>query len=181
MTKTLILGLAASILAANAFAQNPPSKQEITKQIIRSVTGYANAISCQGVAIESTKIATLVPYKSIEDRLDARYAVLWVGDIGCAGGSGTEMTNIAMVTVGAGDSFVVDPLISSPVAKFLSPVRYIEKIIGNTHDSLIVEGYEYGEEDPNCCPSIRVRLTLRVDQNGNWKATEKKVMPTRKQ
>ena len=123
---------------------------------------------------------SLVPYKTMDDRMDAKYAVLWVGDIGCAGGSGTEGTNLSIVTISTGDSYVVDPLQSSPVIQFESPVRFVERIVGNTRDSLILEGMEYGPKDPNCCPSIKVRFTLRVDEKGNWKLVEKKTMSAKK-
>ncbi|MBL8431585.1 MAG: hypothetical protein JNK80_04255 [Dechloromonas sp.] len=45
---------------------------------------------------------------------------------------------------------------------------------------MILEGLEYGPEDSNCCPSIVVRFTLKLDEKGNWKLAEKKVMPPRK-
>jgi hypothetical protein len=112
--------------------------------------------------------------------MDAKYAVLWAGDIGCAGGSGSEETNLSIVTISTGDSYVVAPLLSSPVIQFESPVRFVERIVGNTRDSLILEGKEHGLKDANCCPSIPVRFTLRADEKGNWKLSEKKVMPVKK-
>lgn len=179
MKKTVVT-LGCVLFAANSFAQNAPPVQEITKNIIKSVTAYANAISCPGVTVEAKQIAALVPYKTFDDRMDAKYAVLWAGDIGCAGGSGTEGTNLSIVTVSTGDSYVVDPLQSSPVIQLESPVRYIERIVGNTRDSLVLEGKEYGPNDSNCCPSLRVRFTLRADEKGNWKLVEKKAMPSKK-
>ena len=116
----------------------------------------------------------------MDDRLNAKYAVLWTGDVGCAGGSGTNGSHVAIVTVGAGDSFTIDPLQSSPVIAFETPVRIIEKFVGNTRDSIILEGKEFGDKDPNCCPSITVRFTLRVDDKGNWKLVEKKILPSKK-
>ena len=178
--KKTVVALGCSALMANAFAQSAPPVQEITKQVIRSVTGYANAISCPGVKVDPKQIAALVPYKTIDDRMDAKYAVLWVGDIGCMGGSGTSGTNISVVTISTGDSYVVDPLQSSPAIKFESPVRGVERIVGNTRDSLILEGMEHGPKDPNCCPSIKVRFTMQVDEKGNWKLVEKKAMSSKK-
>ena len=178
--KKIVVALGCVAFMSGSFAQSAPPVQEITKQIVRSVTGYANAISCPGVKVEPKQIAALVPYKTMDDRMDAKYAVLWVGDIGCAGGSGTEGTNLSIVTISTGDSYVVDPLHSSPVIQFESPVRFVERIVGNTRDSLILEGMEYGPKDPNCCPSIKVRFTLRVDEKGNWKLVEKKTMSAKK-
>ena len=178
--KKIVVAFGCSALMANAIAQSAPPVQEITKQVIRSVTGYANAISCPGVKVDPKQIAALVPYKTIDDRMDAKYAVLWVGDIGCMGGSGTSGTNISVVTISTGDSYVVDPLQSSPAIKFESPVRGVERIVGNTRDSLILEGMEHGPKDPNCCPSIKVRFTMQVDEKGNWKLVEKKAMSSKK-
>ncbi len=178
--KKIAVALGCAAFMSGSHAQNGPPVQEITKQVIRSVTGYANAISCPGVKVDAKQIAALVPYKTIDDRMDAKYAVLWPGDIGCAGGSGTEETHVSIVTVSTGDTYVVDPLQSSPAIQFESPVRFVDRIVGNTRDSLILEGMEYGPKDPNCCPSIKTRFTVRVDEKGNWKVIEKKTMPSKK-
>ncbi len=179
MKKLLVIvtGLCVTPLA---LAQNAPPVQEITKQIIKSAQGYANAISCPGVVITPKEIAALTPYKTIDDRMEAKYAVLWDGDIGCAGGSGTSGTNVSIVTISTGDSYVVDPSQSSPLIQFESPVRTISRIVGNTRDTLILEGKEYADNDANCCPSITVRFTLRVDEKDNWKLVEKKLLPAKK-
>lgn len=176
------VAIAATLLgmASSCFAQSAPPVQEITRQIIKSATSYRDAIACVEDKIGPKDIAALVPYKTLDDRMDAKYAVLWVGDIGCAGGSGTYGTNVAIVTIGVGDSYTVDPLQSSPVIHFESPVRLVSRIVGNTRDSMILEGLEFGPNDSNCCPSIPVRFTLKLDEKGNWKLAEKKVMPPRK-
>ncbi len=167
-------------MTTGSLAQSAPPVQEITRQVVKAATSYKDAIACAEGKIGAKDIAALVPYKTLDDRPDAKYAVLWGGDIGCAGGSGTHGTNIAIVTIGAGDSYIVDPLQSSPVIQFESPVRYVNRIVGNTRDSIILEGLEYGPKDANCCPSITVRFTLKLDEKGNWKLVEKKVMPPRK-
>jgi hypothetical protein len=66
------------------------------------------------------------------------------------------------------------------MVQFESPVRGISRIVGNTRDTLILEGKEYADSDPNCCPSITLRFTLRVDDKGNWKLVEKKRLPVKK-
>lgn len=172
--------LVGALSASGAFAQNAPSVKDITAGVIRAATNYATGIACTESKIEARHIAALTPYKNFDDRMDAKYAVLWTGDIGCLGGSGTNGTHISIVTVGTGDSYIVDPLKSSPAINFESPVRYIEKIVGNTRDSLILEGMEYGPEDANCCPSINIRFTLKATQNGDWKLAEKRILKTKK-
>jgi hypothetical protein len=166
--KKFVVTFGCAVFMSSSFAQNAPPVREITKQIIRAVNGYANSISCGGVAVGPKDIAALVPYKTLYDYDDARYAVLWHGDIGCAGGSGTTTVNIAIVTVGRFDSFVVDPLLSSPVVSFPMGLEHLE-LIGNTRDSLVLDGFEYGPKDARCCPSVPFRVTMRVDEKGNWK------------
>lgn len=178
--KKIVVAIACTTVMSGAFAQSAPPAHEITRKVISSATSYANAISCPGVKIEPKLVATLVPYKTMWDRMDAKYAVMWWGDIGCAGGSGTGGTHVSIVTISTGDSYVVDPFQSSPVIQFESPVRAVERIVSNTRDSLILEGMEYGPNDPNCCPSIKVRFTMRADEKGNWKVAEKKAMSAKK-
>ena len=177
----IILWLGIAVIAPSCFAQSVPSVQETTKQIIRSVKWYASAIACNVSEVSPKDIAALVPYKTADDRENAKYAVLWHGDIGCLGGSGTSTTNIAIVTVSTGDSFVVDPLRSSPVIEFESVLsRDFARLVGNTGDSLVLDGKEYDEKDAMCCPSLPVRITVRVDAGGNWKVIDKKAIPSKK-
>lgn len=149
-------------------AQMDMTIQEITANIIKAATHYSNAVACGVGDITAKDIAALSPYKSFDDREKAEYAALWEGDIGCSGGSGSSTTNISIVKIGEGGSFLIDPSRSSPIINFSAPVRYISKIVGNTRDTLILEGLKYGEKDSNCCPSIPVRFTLKLNKNGNW-------------
>ncbi len=146
------------------------SPVEIDQKIIKSVTAYVNAISCPEGEIEAKNIIPLVPYTHIEDRSDAKYVVLSAGDIGCVGGSGSWGTHLSFVTIGAGNTFVVDPLRSSPAIQFESPVRLVERIVGHTAVSLTLEGNAYGQNDANCCPSVRERFTLRLDKKRQLEA-----------
>lgn len=173
--KTALIALGLIGITTNCFAQSELSTQEITQKIIHSVTNYANSVACS-VKVKPEDIATLVPYRNSDDRFSAKYAVLWGGDIGCAGGSGTYTTNIAIVSGGMGESFLIDPTQSSPAINFDIPVRYVDKIVWNSSNSIILEGKEYGPNDPNCCPSVRIRFTMEVDKSGNWKMTGKQLL-----
>lgn len=175
------IAIALSFVAfvSNSFAQSAPTAHEITSEIIRTATAYANAISCGG-GPALNDIAALTPYKTMDDRMDEKYAVLWMGDIGCSGGTHSMTTNIAIVQVGGlTNPYYVDPLQSSPVVKFGFNGLF-ERIVGNTKDTLILEGMELGQEDPACCPSVKARTTLRVDQKGNWKIVAKKIIAKKK-
>ena len=83
---------------AKAEAESALSTAEVAGKVIVAATNYAKAISsCNSAKIEPRDIATLVP--------EEKYAVLWYGDIGCAGGSGTSTLNITIVNVGAVDTY----------------------------------------------------------------------------
>lgn len=178
----LCAGILLIWLSTICSAQNPkaPPASEINKLIVRAVTNYASAISCENRKITPRDIAALIPNKTMDDRFDSRYATLWIGDIGCSGGSASMETSIAIATVGAGNSVVVIPMLSSPAIKFDLPVKFVDKIVSNTVDKLVLEGREVGPNDAMCCPSIAVRFTMQADQNGNWKTTEKKIITPKK-
>ncbi len=175
MTSNLFIFLAVVGIPFGALPLIAQPTERITRNIIRPVSNYANAIACPGVTVDPAMGVALVPFKDRNNREDERYAVLWEGDIGCSGGSGSQGTALAIVTIGAGNTAVVDPLRSSPAIRFESPARLIDRIVGNTRDTLVLEGKEHGPKDAECCPSVSVRFTLRVDQRGNWKLVEKKI------
>lgn len=176
--KKIIVALICILFSSVSLAdENIPSIQEITTNIINSATNYANSISCGDVEVQPKQIAALVPYKDLDHRDDAKYAVLWDGDIGCMGGSGTTATNISIVGIGTNNAYFIDPLKSSPVIHFDSPVTFVERLVGNTNDTLVLEGMEAGPNDAHCCPSIKVRFKLKVDKKDNWKLIDKKVIP----
>jgi hypothetical protein len=168
-------------LAVNCSAQEVPPVPDITKQIVRAVQSYANAISCPAGTVSPKSIAALFPYKNLEDRDSAKYAVLWSGDIGCLGGSGSVATQIAIVTVGPNGHFRVVPGLSSPAIKFEGiQARSFPKLVGNTSDTLILDGLDYNPAggDGMCCPSVLVRVTVRADEKGNWAVVERKPRAT---
>ncbi len=65
--KKIVVALSCMMCLSSSFGQDIPPVSEITKEIIHSVKGYANAISCAGVEVEPKMIAALVPYKTVDD------------------------------------------------------------------------------------------------------------------
>jgi hypothetical protein len=179
----LIAAIASSLigtpaLATESDADRPvPAVAEITSRVLAAVNGYAALIGCEGGA-EASGIAALAPYNYEADRSYpyATYAVVWHGDVGCMGGSGTVDARIAIVTLGIGSpyDFYIDPARSSPVIRFEPPVKYIERVVGNTGNSIVMDGRAYGPNDANCCPSQRIRFTMKVDAKGNWSLVRQK-------
>ena len=151
------------------------SPEEIKRGIADAVRRYANAISCPGVKVRSEDVLALVPGEDDERRL-SRYAVLWSGDLGCFGGAGIEATHLAIATISSG-KYIVDPRLSSPVVEFDSPVRFVKRVVSYSEESLTLQGNVYGPQDKNGIPTIPVRFTVKLDDKGNWKMTDKRVLP----
>ena len=61
------------------------------------------------------------------------------------------------------------------IHRLLSNLLALFVILGNNHDSLILEGLEYGSNDSQSTPSIRVRFVMMRDNKGNWKTVSKEV------
>ena len=110
-----------------------------------------------------------------------KYAVLCDMDVGCWGGTGTTKTSLIIVNIGMAENYCVNPSESSPAIKFSDnfpsfggmPMRFIDKIISNTHNSISLTGNAYSAEDPNCCPTIPVTFTMQPDKYGNWVIVDK--------
>jgi hypothetical protein len=174
-----LVGLAVGVQAQAA--DGDPTIEQITKAVSESVDHYTASIACERGPTQPKDIAALLPYKLAGDRDDeALWAVLWHGDIGCRGGSGTSTQSIALVRLHIADTFLVDPAMSSPQVRFDVPVKYVDHLVGNTGDTLVLEGMDYGDHDAQCCPSVRKRFTMKMDEQGNWKTLRQRVIADKK-
>jgi hypothetical protein len=170
----------ASVALAFCFAQWSSAEDVkitevwIRKQVFQKALQYAESISCD-VGADRENVVALVPWKNFEDffeRENARYAVIWYGDIGCSGGTGSVNPCITVVRISIGNSFIVDLDRSSPKIEFEAYIRDI-KVIRATASELTLSGLAWGPEDPHCCPSIPLQVHLREDGQGNWRLIEK--------
>ncbi len=162
------------LLSSNAHAAAEKSAEEIKRGVVDVVRRYANAISCPGVKVRTEDVLALVPVD--DDDTLSKYAVLWTGDLGCFGGAGIEATHLAIATV-SGGKYIVDPRLSSPVVAFDSPVRFVKRVVSYNADSMTLQGNVYGPQDKTGRPSIPVRFTVTLDEKGNWKLTDKRLLP----
>lgn len=151
------------------------SNEEIKRGVADVVRRYANAIACPGVKVRPQDVLALTPYEDDYRRL-SKYAVLWTGDLGCHGGSDVEGSHIAIATINNG-KYVVDPRLSSPIVDFDTPVRIVRRVVSYTDDTLTLQGNVHGPQDRPANPSVPVRFTLKLDEKGNWKMVDKRVLP----
>lgn len=167
--------LVSLLLSSGAHAAAEKSPEEIKRGIVDAVRRYGNAISCPGVKVRADDVLTLVPGED-DDRRLSKYAVLWTGDLGCFGGPGIEATHLAIATVSSG-KYVVDPRLSSPVVEFESPVRFVKRVVSYNEESMTLQGNVYGPQDKVGNPTIPVRFTVKLDDKGNWRMTDKRLLP----
>lgn len=162
-------------LSTAAIAAPERSNEEIKRGIADAVRRYANAISCPNVKVRPDDVLALTPFEDDYRRL-SKYAVLWTGDMGCNGGSGIVASHLAIATINNG-KYVVDPRQSSPVVEFEAPVRVVKRVVSYTDETLTLQGNVHGPQDTQNNPTVPVRFTLKVDEKGNWKMLEKRVLP----
>lgn len=173
-----------ALLCAYAHAQvevrKPPSVAVQTSSIIEVVNFYARAVACGSEnALSGKDIAAMTPLTDMDKREDAKFAVIWYGDFGCQGGSGTTAARLAIVGVGSGDTFYVNPYESEPAQDAGLP-RSVEKIVGATKDTLIFDVRDYASNDANCCPSLRKRVTIKQLPSGKWQRISTTSLPPAK-
>lgn len=144
-------------------------------QVFQVAAQYASAISCETQA-DPRNFLPLLPWNNLNDhdeRAKAMYALIWHGDIGCEGGTGSSNPHIAIVRISTGDSIVVDPLLSSPVVKFEMPVHHVTGVVKFSEKELLLSANDWGPDDPHCCPSIPIHILVKRDDQGNWNFVNK--------
>jgi hypothetical protein len=155
-----------------ARAQEPLPAKEISRQAIEVAMTYVKAVACD-FDNPQAKLVPLIPWNAKNDRFDARCAVLVNCDMGCNGGSGTTGTNLVMVKIMMGNTFLVEPEFSSPIVTFPVPVVTVSRVVKATKDTLVMEGLPHGPNDANCCPTRKLHFTMKQGAKGNWSLVNK--------
>ena len=152
-------GLVLCLLWGRAgFADAPgvPGQDAVILEVVDVANKFIKT-TCEPSLAAPNTVATMVPYtpEVAAGHGIAKYAVLWSGDINCANGSGTNTMNILLVEKrGTGRARVAGVNDVDGVANF-------ERIVGTTSDTLTVEVYTWGDDDPPCCGSQYERWVLR--------------------
>ena len=175
----ILFSLLATSMSVTAQVQELLTVTQINKAVLSAVNGYAKAVSCiQSLATPQT-IFALTPAKTRDEFLDAKYLAFWIGDVGCSGGSGTMTFNHAVVRISHYGDFYVDPMHSSPAIDGVQS-RFVEKFVGNSKDTMVVDQLEHKDGDANNFPTLKYRVTYQIDgRSGAWKIIDKKQLPYR--
>lgn len=143
-------------IAFCADAPSPPSQKVVIQEVVRVANKYIDHGVCEPTRAETSSVATMSPYTSDVEagRAAAEYAVIWAGDVGCRGGSGTNTMNYLLV-----EKRGVTPARIVGMGELEG--ASIERIVATTPDSLSVDVYTWGPDDANCCASVYERRTFR--------------------
>lgn len=152
-------------------------KTLVEQNVLKVASQYINAIACETTPVTVKQIVPLSAYTNDDNRWDAQYAVLWSGDIGCQGGSGTSSANLLIVKIGAGDFYYVDSQLSSPNIAYESPTNWVTQIMSYSANRLVLAGKTYTDQDPHCCPSQLTEFILDRDKKGNWHNIDSHIIP----
>ncbi len=128
----------------------PRPSSELAQRVVKVVDHYIAAIACQKGGAERRFVAVLEPEQATRWGGDpGTYVALWDGDVGCTGGSGEEHVRIAVVGSDGHGRLYVDTRASSPDNELDFRVRDVDRIVRNTRDTLVLEGWRHGPMMPS--------------------------------
>lgn len=105
--------------------------------------------------------------KYCDDEFAKKFIVIWEGDVGHFGGSGTWGPVLAEVTEGSFGQLFVE----YTDKHFETGLRCIDEVEGFVDGVLIVTGYKYHQDDSNNFPTLKYRVSLEKSQVNKWEIT----------
>ncbi len=167
ITGALMCAISLHVAAESEFEQKAKSISVLKK--------YTETVAC-GTDFEERPLEDFLKhtFTAVEGH---SYYVLWYGDIGCAGGSGTSSFYISEV----GRDTETRPFLVKELNAFGDEFekevnsRFIEDVIMISSNHFSVISSEFSENDSNNFPSLKFRYELKR-ANGwgsNWKVTNK--------
>ena len=166
----IVFGLLGLLMVSQTHAAlNTANTAKIAPETLRNVLevagNYNNAISCNTEDVRD--VIEMEPINA-EAPDEGLFYVIWAGDIYCGRGSGSTDFHLTTVRGGLYPRVVVEE--SNPVVEFVAGEQIsIEKISKAGPNALLIEGLQSQEGDSNCCPTKKIKKTLKRDQQGNWR------------
>ena len=188
MFKKSLLGTILGFVLINpSFA----SEQTERTQVLKTINNYVGSVACANSKIQSKDIFKI---DSDVDSGIATYYVLWVGDKGCQGGSGTMSAYISEVTrysssrpflVMSDDAFGdnnekvwSDGGITKPYINY----RFVDSIKQISPEKFEITAGAYadekfgGKDGGNNFPANTIKYTLESVKNDGWQITNQKLI-----
>lgn len=174
VTSVFILLFASQVFAVEKTVNTAKIAPETLRHIVSVANKYQAAITCNspnepasvneldGGILDVIQVEPLNPNGS-----EGLFYVIWVGDIGCGGGSGSD--DLYLTTVKNGRYPYVEVTESSPVITFDGSGAQQASVTLKSADVMEITGLEHQDGDASCCPTKKIKKTLKRDQKGNWR------------
>jgi hypothetical protein len=160
--KKILLSITSMLVLC--LSQTAVAQDKNLKVIKPMVAKFANLVGCA----EGSESIAITKYSDKENAIEGAYVALIPSDIDCMGGSGTTFSTIVVINTAEGragmegngnDYWKVIPSLSQPIADVTGAPRSLDGIY-QKNGQLFATGSEYGPNDPNCCPSLK--MTYKV-------------------
>ena len=148
LTRLLLSSTVLSISSSVALAFNERDVARVVKQ-------YAHTVACN-VDDQSVKVVKVSGVPNESDLGDLYFAS-WLGDFGCAGGSGTTLPQFTAITHESFDSVIVQPTFPIPTLV----IKEVDRLAIMKGD-VVIEGIGYGPDDPQSNPTKKIKYILRL-------------------
>ncbi len=168
-----------SLFGLLAGQANAESELERKAKVLNVMKMHAESIACEtdfekpleSLLSNVIKIQNTSPYEFDES---STYYVLWAGDLGCQGGSGSMSYHISEV----GKILTRQPYLVQNNNPFGDDIfakinhRFISKIDTPGKDKIVIFSHEHAEGDSNNFPSLEYKYILTY-KDSKWDLTEK--------
>lgn len=150
-----LIAIVAIVTSCNAIAADTSFKY-----IKPLALKYADSIGCADTTVDPKLVSK---FTDKENNVQDAYIAIVYSDAECMGGSGTSGGTIVVMKKADGREGMDDPTysylkvvpsLSEPIAVSNSPIRTFTSIY-QKNGQLFATGNEYGDKDPQCCPSIK--------------------------
>lgn len=189
LEKIIATALCFGLFSNVAFATEFQDKQTIMKMMNQ----YINVVACATSKVELKDIVSIFP--SEEEYTGSAYYVLWSGDKGCEGGSGTISTYISEVSrysssrpflVNTDDALGDNNEKAWAAGTWFTNYRFIESMKKTKDGSLEIIGWNYadakygGKDGGNNFPANKFKYTLALDEEAGWKVIKQVLLEQNK-
>lgn len=177
------------IKSTKEYAVAPPIKDdELYKPLTGSISDYAVIVRETSDETERTVMEVAAAYAFAvgtawhfevveieDDGFEKRYLVLWEGDVGLGGGSGSWGTAMCEVQ----ESHFGHHFVDKAVHRFETGLRCVSRIDGYHNGVLTIFGFDYAENDVNNHPSKVFKVSMSKDKDTKWQVINKEFLGLR--
>lgn len=146
--------------------------------IVRETSDETERTVMEVAAAYAFAVGTAWHFEVVEiedDGLAKRFLVLWEGDVGLGGGSGSWGTAMCEVQ----ESHFGHHFVDKAEHRFETGLRCVSRIDGYHDGVLTLIGCEYAENDVNNYPSKVFKVSMSKDNDTRWKVINKEFLGLR--